>query len=140
MKKLTILLIATLLLVGCGKDKVVQPNELLHHYFILVKANGQPIDMENVTHQPYLEFGQDFRINGRMCNTFFGQAQYQDGKLSSEGLASTKMLCASDQLNQLDNEIATLLQEGAGVSLKEKTLILSSGKNKLEYELKDTMN
>lgn len=140
MKKLIAFILIAFILSGCNTEQSVKPEDLLHRHFVLVKANGDIIKEDNTMNIPYLEFGENFKISGRMCNQFFGQATYQDDVISSPGLVSTKMLCPNNQLNLLDNIIAQLFQDGAKVSMKENKLILASGENKLIYELKDRVN
>ncbi|WP_392565312.1 META domain-containing protein [Utexia brackfieldae] len=140
MKKLIVFIAAATLLAGCNTDKTVKPDALLHHRFELVQANGNAVDVGESGLRPYIEFGENFAINGKMCNSFVGQATYKEGELTSPGLASTKMLCADEQLNQLDNVIGQVLVNGAKVSMEGDKLTLKSSDNTLVYELKDVMN
>jgi heat shock protein HslJ len=144
MKKLTALIagatLGAILLTGCHSDEKVKPDALLYHRFALVKANGDEVKVEQDQEVPYIEFNENFNISGKMCNNFSGQAIYKDGKITSDNLVSTKMLCPSDQLNKLDYMIDEMLKRGANVALRNNQLTLKSGNDILIFNLRDVVN
>lgn len=137
MKKVIALIISITLIMGCHAEKTPAHEALLKHRFVLAKANIRSIQLNFDVPKAYIEFGENFKITGRMCNNFFGQASYENGILSSKELVSTKMRCVDDELNQLDFLIAEMLQKGAKLSLKDNKLILRSKQDKLIYQLND---
>ena len=128
--------LSAIALTACDSQQTVVAEDLMHHRFELVKANDQTISNDG---NIYIEFGENLTLNGKMCNRFFGQSTLQDGVLKSSGLAMTKMLCGSEQLNQLDNNINQLLKNGANITLTDKQLTLKKDDIQLEFTLKDLL-
>lgn len=137
MKKLIALVAGATLLAGCGGDKPVTQEDLLHHRFVLVSENGNKVEQEV---SPYIEFNEGLMVNGKMCNSFFGKVTLEDSKLTSAGLASTRMLCSDEQLNKLDATIGEVFKDGAKVTLENDQLTLKTDKYELVYKLSDYMN
>ncbi|WP_145482629.1 heat shock protein HslJ [Yersinia rohdei] len=142
MKKIIPLAIAAALLAGCGINQStstsnVTASDLLHHNFVLVSVDGKP---PLKTPAPSIEFGEKMHISGAMCNRFMGQGELKDGILTAKGLASTRMLCGDEQLNQWDALIGQVLNSGAKVTLAKGQLTLSNKDHTLIYQLKDWVN
>jgi heat shock protein HslJ len=139
MKK-TLLLISlfssSLLMYGCNEVKKIQDTDLMHHRFVLTKANGQDISLDD---QADIIFGEKMTITGKMCNQFSSQVTLDSDNIKGSGVIMTKMLCNDEQLNQLDYIIEQLIVNGAKIDLTNNQLILKNEKNELIYQLKDLM-
>lgn len=139
MNKPILVALTVLLLAGCGmnqKSKTVTESDLLHHHFVLQSVDGIAVTPGH-GNGPNIEFGETMHVSGAMCNRFFGNGQLQDGVLTVQGLASTRMLCTDPQLNQWDAMIGNVLSNGAKVTLSAQQLTLSGGDHTLIYKLRD---
>lgn len=136
MKKTLLLITCALIMSGCSESTKVKAEDLQHHRFILVKANGESISPENPAE---IVFGENMHIMGNMCNRFVANATFENQILKAPGLAMTKMLCPDTKLNELDATIEALFTEGANVELNKDTLTLKNKNNELVYQLKDLM-
>ncbi|MWN89904.1 META domain-containing protein [Gilliamella sp. Pra-s65] len=139
MKK-TLLLISlftlSLVMSGCNKSNKIQDTDLMHHRFVLIKSNGQPVSLDE---QAELIFGEKMTITGKMCNQFSGQVTLNKDSINGSGLAMTKMLCSDEQLNRLDYIITQLITNGAKINLNNNQLTLKNNENELIYQLNDLM-
>lgn len=133
---LTALFTASLVLSGCEGPKTLQEVDLMHHRFVLTKANGQDISSGD---QAEIIFGENMTITGKMCNHFSGTVTLDNGSIKGSGIVMTKMLCNDDQLNQLDYVIEKLITDGTKIELKNNQLTLKNDTNTLVYQLKDLM-
>ena len=109
--------------------------ELLHHNFYLTSVNGQPYPTS--AQSPRIEFNEGFRVSGQICNTFSGFGELTDNILVVKEMVSTKMFCADPNLNNLENLLTTLLQEGVTIQKQTTTLTLSRGSDVLGFTLRD---
>ncbi|MFQ1008837.1 META domain-containing protein [Gilliamella apicola] len=121
---------------GCNKSNNIKDTDLMHHHFVLVKANGQEIVSDKYTE---LEFGENMTITGKMCNLFSGKVALNDNVIKGAGLAMTKMVCPDKELNELDTVIEDLIVKGAKIELTKDQLILKNEDNELTYKLKELM-
>lgn len=150
MKKIIPLAIISALLAGCGMNQSgnhtindvkngsnVTESDLLHHNFVLVSVDGK---QPTKTPGPNIEFGEKMHISGAMCNRFMGQGELKEGVLTAKGLASTRMLCSDEQLNQWDSLIGDVLHSGVKVTLNQGQLTMSNNAHTLVYQLKDWVN
>lgn len=112
---------------------------LLHRRFLLLTMNGTSFAEKEK--RPSLEFNEGFRISGGICNRFTGMAELANGKLTAKQLASTKMFCTDQELNELETNFALLLANGASLDFDGQKLILrgTAGDKDIElvYELRD---
>lgn len=106
--------------------------DLAHSGFVLVSVDGVPFTGD--TRVPEIAFSEDFRVSGSVCNRFVGQGELADGVLTVKQMASTKMLCASEELNRLEADISAILMAGARVSLTGDVLTLSRDGRVLVYK------
>lgn len=109
--------------------------DLLRHRFVLVSVNGS--DFSGKEQRPELSFTEEFRAFGGICNRFTGQGELVDGVLFVRGMALTRMLCADQDLNELEGLFAAMMEKGAAARLEGSRLILEEGSTILEYELSD---
>lgn len=148
MKKL-IFIAALVVLAACSQDNSmtqntsnVQVKDIQHHNYVLVAIDGKPYVTAKNAMSPNIAFGQNMNITGSMCNNFFGQGALNDGVLTAKGVGMTRKFCSDPTLNQLDQTIGQLLENGAKVTLKDngKNLVLSNDAATLEFKLKDYVN
>lgn len=140
----SILIICCILLgvfmAGCvrneGASSSVAGSDLLHHHFVLVSVDGKAAPMAG-EQKPFLEFGEGFRVFGKICNNFNGQAVLKSGVLKADQVASTLMLCPDDSLNALETQFHQALQQGLKVQLQNTILTLRGEGHTYTYELKD---
>lgn len=98
MKKvlLPVILIGLLFFVSCNSSKVQNNSgSLTTNRWDLVSISGKALDA-NATKIgiPFVVFSSDNRFNGNTgCNTFVGSYKLENGKLSLEPGAITKMFC-----------------------------------------------
>ena len=121
---------------GCNKSNNVKDTDLMHHHFVLVKANGQKIASDKYAE---LEFGENMTITGKMCNLFSGKVTLNDNVIKGAGLAMTKMICPDGELGKLDAVIEDLIVKGAKIELTKDQLILKNEDNELTYKLRELM-
>ena len=131
-----VLLSATLIMTGCDQSNKVKAEDLMHHRFVLIKANGQDISPDK---HAELEFGENMNISGQMCNYFTTKVRLIDNTIISPIFNITHLVCEDNQLDKLDTIITQLIQNGASVSLNKEQLILKNKDNELIYQLKDLM-
>ncbi len=130
-----LLAFAVLLTAACAGAKSPAMADLQHRGFVLVSVDGAPFTGYEKT--PDIEFGQDFRVSGQVCNRYFGQGVLENGILTVGQMASTKMMCAEDALNRLEDLLAQMLVSGAEVSLADNTLTLRQGGHELVFTARD---
>ncbi|WP_392551330.1 META domain-containing protein [Orbus wheelerorum] len=134
------LLISVITLSACDNKQSVTEQDLRHHRFVAIKLNNETI---NSNSQNFIEFGENFTINGKMCNAFSGQAALTNDTINVAHLISTEMLCSDEQQNQLDFVINQLLQHGATVILNKtadkQSLTLKNNENEIVFKLHDLM-
>lgn len=134
-KKNMLALGAFLCLAACAGAGTPVPADLQHHRFVLESVDGNPF--VSVTGAPDIEFNQDLRVSGRICNRYAGQAVLENGILTVSRMASTKMLCPDPDLNSLESLFISMLMAGAQVELSGNTLTLRQGGHVLVYRLHD---
>ena len=130
------LITATFAISGCNKSNNVKDTDLMHHHFVLLKANGQELSSDKYVE---LEFGENMTITGKMCNLFSGKVALNDNVIKGAGLAMTKMACPDRELGELDAVIEDLIVKGAKIELTKDQLILKNEDNELTYKLKELM-
>lgn len=120
---------------GTMESGEVSATDLLNRHFVLQTVNGK--SAPGGERIPRLAFGEDFRITGFVCNRFTGQATLENDVLRVENMASTKMLCGDDALNQLETEFGKMMTKGARAGFDGKTLTLRGDGNVLTYALQN---
>lgn len=146
MKNLFFLLMASALLSGCVYNSKMSTgsDQLQHHRFVLESVNGKAVAASDTPLE--LSFGEKqpmsnkIYISGVMCNRFSADATLKDGALTAPNLAMTRKLCNSDQLNQLDATLSSMLRQGAQVDLTEQQLTLATSTQSLTYRLADLVH
>ena len=140
MTKILIPLLAGMALAGCqstSSSSHITTETLQHHRYLLQTVNGAPLDATRRV--PELSFGEKMHVSGSMCNRLMGQGELHGDTLKVNGLASTRMLCAEPQLNELDKLIGEMLSQGATVSVEKQQLTLHYRQYTLVYKLADLM-
>lgn len=140
MKKLTCLAVGITLLAGCvhTASDALSPQALEHRRYVLESVDGKPI--ASTQRQLDISFGEKLHVAGSMCNRFMGQGKLDGNVLKVEGMASTRMLCAEPELNQLDNVISEMLNNGAAVDVQPRSLTLKNSQHTLIYKQADWVN
>lgn len=135
---LIILFAVTFFITGCNDSTStkIMEKDLLHHRFVLIKANGEDISPDK---QIELQFGENMNISGKICNDFAASVELNNNIIKSSEMTMTKTLCNDDQLDKLDSIIEQLITKGAEVSLDKDLLTLKNKDNELIYKLKDLM-
>lgn len=140
MRTLYPLLFALAVLTGCssGHKPPTTERDLMHHRFVLTHADGVAMKDTSRQQRPLdIEFGENMHISGAMCNSFMGKGELKNGVLMAPQLASTRMACLDEHLNQLDQTVSNMLNEGAMVRFENGTLTLSTSTHSLTYRLMD---
>lgn len=128
---------------GISQDsQAVTAKDLQHHNFVLTAIDGKAYATKKNAMSPNIAFGEKMNISGSMCNNYFGQGQLKNGVLTGKGIGMTRKFCSNNTLNQLDQQISQLLDDGAKVTLTNngQNLTLSNDKTTLEFKLKDYVN
>ena len=149
MRKILISVVALFLISACateGSEMTKDPNavtaeNLQHHNYVLFEIDGKKYLTKKNAMSPNIAFGEKMNISGQMCNNYFGQGELKDGTLTVKGVGMTRKFCADKRLNQLDQKIGQLLEDGAKITLADdgRNLTLSNGKTTLKFWLKDYM-
>lgn len=110
--------------------------DLQHHRFVLQTFNDKTISDEIHIRPVSIEFNENQRVSGRVCNNFFGQATFQNNLLTMRP-ASTHMACLNDDLNTAEQALFKALENGASLQLNGKTLTLVNSNDTFVYTLQD---
>lgn len=115
---------------------------LMNQKFVLVQVNGAEytVGVDQGIPAPTLEFAKDFLVSGRFCNTFRGGGNLDHDILTVETLASTRMLCADQILNQLETRFFQMLGSGAALSMNGDRLFLKQGDNVMVFKAETGLN
>lgn len=129
------IIFSALFSIGCAGAKGVKEADLSNRRFVLESVDGKAFTSANRT--PDIAFGENFRVQGGICNRYTGQGVLAGNVLTVKQMASTKMLCVDDALNKLETQFAQMLHAGAEVTLDGKTLTLRQGGHTLVYTAAD---
>lgn len=121
--------------VSCAGGNNITESDLMHRRFVLESVNGAPFKSEFRT--PEIEFGENFRVYGQVCNRYMGQGKLAGDVLTVAQMASTMMLCPDDALNKLERDFSEMMQNGAKAEFSGNTLTLSGSGQKLVYTASD---
>lgn len=115
---------------------------LMNQKFVLVQINGADYtgSADQEMPAPTLEFDNDFLVSGRFCNTFRGGGKLVDDVLKVETLASTRMLCADQTLNQLETRFFQMLGSGATLSMSGDRLFFKQGDSVMVFKADAGLN
>lgn len=114
----------------------VAEKDLAGRKFVLATADGEPFSV-TMGKQPFIEFGEGFRVSGSACNGFTGPGSLEGGKLFLRNAASTMMMCVDEKLSGYERDFHAMLREGADISLEGGELTLSgNGKTYIYAEEK----
>ena len=135
MKKIIALLLSFPLVASCAAaTSSLNMADLTAGTYILRSVNGEAFSGGERT--PEIQFDENMRIAGQVCNRFMGQATLKDGMLTAPQLASTMMLCVDPRLNEMEGNFAAMLREGAQLELNDGNLTLRGGQNEFVYTRK----
>jgi heat shock protein HslJ len=119
-------------LVAEGKTTELSLDDLAGRSYSLVSMDGRSFEGGDA---PQLRFGADGRVSGSACNRFSGTAKIVNGMLTAKNAASTRMACFQPYLNELEQTLSDMLQNGARVSLDSRRLTLTRDGHSLVYAL-----
>ena len=131
-------------LMGCkntdssGQDKTVTAADLMHHRYELVTFNNEAVPVAGDV-AIEIAFGENMHVSGKACNRFNGNSSIENGVLKAPHLASTRMFCAEEKVNQLETALFGMLSTGAKVTIDGDKLILRDGDNRIIYTRRDLM-
>jgi len=103
---------------------------LAHQRFTLTRVNEADYRGEQ---RPFVEFGEQGLVSGKICNNFRGPGQLNNGVLTVEAMASTRMMCPSGGLNELETRFFNILSQGAELSMEGSSLIFKQGGNVMVF-------
>ncbi|WP_245174124.1 META domain-containing protein [Erwinia sp. QL-Z3] len=133
MKRTLAVLTAAMVLGGCSSAARHDAQaSLANRNFVLTTVDGQSISAPQGM-KPGINFSDEMRVTGVMCNRFFGQGTLKDNVLSVPQMASTRMMCSDPKLNQWEMAIGKMLTAGATVKLEQNTLTLTGAGHSLVY-------
>lgn len=137
MKKIAMAVAMALLIVGCQTTKSTKLTapELYGTYNLvnfdqeLVEASERPM---TIGFEPGVE--GKVKVHGVLCNTFIGQAELNQGKLTSDGLASTRMACFRAKQAAMETALSDMFTNGAMVKMTGNQLILEGSGHTFTYQ------
>ncbi|UYZ84793.1 META domain-containing protein [Entomomonas sp. E2T0] len=137
MKKILMVVAVAALMVGCQTTKSTSLTvaELYGKYNLVnfdsevVQASERPM---TIGFEPGVE--GKVKVHGVLCNTFIGQAVLNQGKLTSDGLASTRMACFREKEAAMETALGDMFKTGATVKLKGPQLILEGSGHTFTYQ------
>ena len=117
---------------SAGNADVPALEELAGRTYYLVSMDGKNFEGADA---PPLSFTGEGRVTGRTCNNFNGAAKIVNGTLTAKNAAATRMACFQPFLNELEQTLSGMLQNGAQISLDGRQLILAKDGHTLVYAL-----
>jgi len=127
---LPVILIGLLIFVSCSSSKVQNnTGSLSANHWDLVSISGKLLDA-NATKMgiPFVMFSTDNGFNGNTgCNTFVGSYKLENGKLSLEPGAITKMFC----MDAPEMEFLSAVKKTNGYKITGSELTLLNGTTEL---------
>ena len=106
--------------------------DLSGRVYYLVSMDGQAFAGGNA---PELGFTMEGRVVGRACNRFSGAATIANGTLTAKNAATTRMACSRAFLNELEQIVFGMLENGARIRLDGSRLTLARDEHALVYAL-----
>lgn len=137
MKKIILMMTTAAFIVGCQTAKSTNLTTTdLYGKYRLVSFDQEAITDATTSMGMSLESGGGdlLKIHGVLCNTFIGQATLSEGKLKSDGLASTRMACFRQKEAIMENALGGMFRDGVNVQLKGNTLTLTGNNHSFVYE------
>ncbi|MFD1259120.1 META domain-containing protein [Entomomonas asaccharolytica] len=137
MKKILMMLVVAALMIGCQTTKSANLTAVeLYGKYNLVNFDNEVVATSDrpmtIDFEPGVE--GKLKVHGILCNTFIGQAELNQGKLSSDGLASTRMACFREKEALMETALGDMFKTGATVKLKGTQLILEGGGHTFTYQ------
>lgn len=106
--------------------------ELAGRMYYFVSMDGKSFEGASA---PELGFTVEGRVIGLACNRFSGAAKIANGTLTAKNTVSTRMGCAQPFLNELEQIVFGMLQNGARIRLDGNRLTLTRDGRELVYTL-----
>lgn len=121
---------------GSGTPAAVE--DLEHHRYEARFLNNEKIDLQHDVASE-LSFGEDLHISGKACNRFAGKANLENGVLTAPNIAATRMFCAEESLNAMENALFTMFRKGGKVTIEGENLFLSDDENTITFVRRDLL-
>ncbi|MDO4710109.1 MAG: META domain-containing protein [Pseudomonadota bacterium] len=128
MRKLTLPLLATLLLAGCASTPEAKPEagQNLLGSWRLTEIAGHAIALPEAR----IQFDDENRaVSASLgCNRIFGRYQLQQDRLTLSPPATTLMACADPEISQLEQRLSRALQavDGGSYRIENGALLLQT--------------
>lgn len=137
MKKILMAVVVAILVVGCQTTKSTNLTVAeLYGKYNLVNFDNEVVEISDrpmtIDFEPGVE--GKLKVHGVLCNTFIGQAALNQGKLTSDGLASTRMACFREKEAAMETALGDMFKTGATVKLKGPQLILEGSGHTFTYQ------
>lgn len=137
MKKILMAVVVAILVVGCQTTKSTNLTVAeLYGKYNLVNFDNEVVEIADrpmtIDFEPGVE--GKLKVHGVLCNTFIGQAALNQGKLTSDGLASTRMACFREKEAAMETALGDMFKTGATVKLKGPQLILEGSGHTFTYQ------
>lgn len=129
--------VVAILVVGCQTTKSTNLTVAeLYGKYNLVNFDNEVVEISDrpmtIDFEPGVE--GKLKVHGVLCNTFIGQAALNQGKLTSDGLASTRMACFREKEAAMETALGDMFKTGATVKLKGPQLILEGSGHIFTYQ------
>ncbi len=115
---------------GEAEFKPIAPADITGKKFILYSVDGKPFTAEA---QPFIEFGNDMMVSGVLCNRFRGPATLENGILRSDGVVSTRMMCADENLSKFETMFLKQMENGLVLRMEEHELYMQNAETDLVF-------
>lgn len=129
--------VVAILVVGCQTTKSTNLTVAeLYGKYNLVNFDNEVVEISDrpmtIDFEPGVE--GKLKVHGVLCNTFIGQVALNQGKLTSDGLASTRMACFREKEAAMETALGDMFKTGATVKLKGPQLILEGSGHTFTYQ------
>ncbi len=138
--KIFILALSFFCLAACGSSASVEAESqaeplkaesLEGQNFELIAVGGQPFQNQQAV---TLVFRDNLELGGQICNSYHGQGRLQEGRLVVDNMASTRKICPTTGLDELEQAFFQLLAGSCPIELQGSVLTLGEGENAFVFE------
>lgn len=113
----------------------VSLEQISNQQWQLIKVDNEAVTaMGNKV--PGLMVQDDLKVNGVAgCNNFFGQAEFEQGKIRIEQMGMTMMMCPPP-LDKVEQQVSATFANWSPVTVSGDTMIIQGEDHTLTYQLK----
>lgn len=137
MKKVFVTVALAAAMVGCQTTKSTDLTSAdLYGKYNLVNFDQEAITASGKPMTIGFEQGVNGKVKvyGVLCNTFMGEAELNQGKLTSDSLASTRMACFREKEAAMENAFGVMLKNGATIKVTGPQLMLEGSGHTFTYQ------